>query len=104
MRFTNKNQILEGFNGYDIIKKLSDLEDIEEELGIGLLTLFNASQQGYIFVKNVFGEINSREIYDIDIYTKIIVYYLEYQPERQFMHQSLYMYGKTWALTKEELE
>lgn len=31
MRLTNKNQILEGFDGYEIVKKLSDLEDIEEE-------------------------------------------------------------------------
>ncbi len=85
-------------------QKLGQLEDIEDEFGIDLITLFKACQQKYVFVKNAFGEINSRELYYIDIYTKIIVYYFEYQPERQLMYQHLNMYGITWALTREELE
>lgn len=91
-------------DGVRLVQIVGKFEDIEDELGIDLITLFKAGQQRYVFVKNAFGEINSRELYDIDIYTKIIVYYFEYQPERQLMHQHLNMYGKTWALTREELE
>ena len=45
-RLTNKNQIMEGFDGYETIKKLSDFEDIEEEFEIDLITLLKALDYG----------------------------------------------------------
>lgn len=98
MRLTNKNQILEGFDGYDAIKKLSDLEDIEEELGIDLITLFKALKGIYIKPNNIYvgspylclAENEKRE--------------LEFQFKVVDTWYKVKDYGKTWTLTGEELE
>ena len=84
-------------------EKLFQLENIEEELGIDLKILQKAKKQMYIYVKNCFGKITSHEIASIDLYCGVIIYYIQYQPKRQYMYQELKEYGKTWALTKEEL-
>lgn len=75
--------------------KLGQLEDIEEGLGIELLILLKALKQGHIYSAE-FGET------DIDLFfpdhdkwsfddSKGNLFYVK-------------DYGKTWALTKEELE
>ena len=72
------------------MNKLGQLEDIEEELGIDLVTLINALKNG------IYGKIGNK-----------IEHILA--PHLSWYCQEIYIfkikdYGKTWALTKEELE
>lgn len=67
-----------------IADKLGQLEDIEEELGIDLITLFKALKDGYWYKED--NEIIFEE------------------PNGEGLREMLCGYGKTWALTKEELE
>lgn len=78
----------------DIYCKLQDLEDIGEEIGIDLITLFKALKYGIYFKGrgNLKGHI---------LYCNC--------PMLSFVHKTIENqliedYGKTWALTKEELE
>ena len=79
-------------------QKLCQLEDIEEELGIDLITLFKALKNG-IYKK---GEHN------ICFDTKLRFMKNEFYLAQPFDENYQYIvktkdYGKTWALTKEEL-
>lgn len=77
--------------------KLGELEDIEDELGIDLVTLFKVLKGG-IFVdgdstrKYVFLDVDEKELFTINDF------------ECAYFAASLSQYGKTWALTKEELK
>ena len=86
----------------DCIDKLGQLEDIEEELGIDLVTLFKALNNGVWEIDDYTKKIKQTEIRGIELYGLCAIwsptipecdYTLKYQD-----------YGKTWALTKEELE
>lgn len=92
--------------------KLGQLEDIEDELGIDLITLFKALKQGAWFIdprnKNKFFAMCS-------LCSKIDGKFECAQEELRFngfiildqlfgLGYDLKNYGKTWALTKEELE
>ena len=102
------------------LTKLGKLEDIEQELGIDLITLLNVIKNGF-YVKDKSGYIDYRASYDNlgdEVKYAFIVDYKH--KELRWMHN--YMcgrvhpfvygcptykfkdYGKTWALTKEELE
>lgn len=74
-------------------KKLSQYEDIEEELGIELATLFKALKQGF-YHKDDFGYIEFISGYMIKMLNK---------DKYEELRKTLKDYGKTWALTKEEL-
>ena len=90
---------------YSIITKLGQLEDIEDELGIDLITLFKALKNGYWYdmdnLKWKVGQFNLQLVngdfalcsntHDPFDAKPLVVAYLK-------------DYGKTWALTKEELE
>lgn len=79
-----------------IYNKLADLEDIEEELGIDLITLFKAFKNG-IWMK--FGDqIVFHKAPDKTLGENIAYF------RRLFEKEYVQNYGKTWALTKEELE
>ena len=87
----------------DSIHKLGQLEDIEEELGIDLITLFKASKQG-IFVKEQ--NTNEKEVdfeeITLDLDNKLLLFR---HPRKEIgKGRVLSHYGKTWALTREELE
>ena len=105
MRLTYKEPKIYG--GYNTVNtdecacviKLGQLEDIEEELGVDLVTLFKALKQGYIY-------------YPINCPNDCYKYKIEclYMKPRIHLYVAdgvggCYMedYGKTWALTKEEL-
>lgn len=96
MRLTVK-----GFDyGAPILKKLGQLEDIEDELGIDLITLFKALNGCWflqISTKKIFGDIRPTLIYQGGWHLKPNLTELP-------MLYALKDYGKTWALTKEELE
>ena len=91
------------------LNKLGQLEDIEEELGIDLTTLFKALTQGIWAWENVFrGDDVERKLYKID---KVYIQKDGFGCEGWFIVNGykaptwwkLKDYGKTWALTKEEL-
>lgn len=87
----------------DIIKDLIPYAELEEELGIDLITLFKAMKNG-IWIKrtNKFGEVfyDREEVSSFSFYFKEI--YVEHECEYQYPY-ALKDYGVTWALTKEEL-
>ena len=75
-------------------KKLSQLEDIEEELGIDLVTLFKALKEGiYTLGNNEIEPVVLRMFYE----EPMLVF------ETDTTEVYLKDYGKTWALTREEL-
>lgn len=83
----------QSFNDY-----IKPYKNIEEELGIDLITLFKALK-GQIWYK-----------YDNEIYHGVVEHFvphmdkqLHVRPLFKEVHLSLKDYGKTWALTKEEL-
>lgn len=103
MRLTYKDpKTAGGYNSvasddFACVTKLGQLEDIEEELGIDLVTLFKALKDG-IFVDGhsereyVFLDVNEKELFTINDF------------ECTYFAASLRQYGKFWALTKEELK
>lgn len=89
----------------EIYHKLVKLENIEEEIEIPLIALFDIykklCEQKFVYIK-IGNEIKS-EYYDsyvIDFKNKEIVA-MEYKPENWLPFKD---YGITWALTREELE
>lgn len=87
-----------------IYKKLKSFEDIEEELGIDLITLFKSLKYGFYF-KYKDKIISSNDyLFQISVTSKgnfifdIVVHNLS------FLLIKFKDYGKTWALTREELE
>ena len=99
------------------VDKLGTLEDIEEELGIDLITLFKALKDGFYIKYN--GEIvhifPDKHI-TINFWYNIInvfippKFFIDCKKGANYLSETIdeeYWfkdYGKTWALTKEELE
>ena len=90
-------------------EKLQQLENIEEELGIDLITLFAVFKKGLYFIKN--NEIFSVNPIDISIDVGeypfklfFIVWYHNEQFEQKTTELDFKDYGKTWGLTRKELE
>ncbi len=92
-----------------VYDKLGKVEDIEEEIGIDLVTLFKAQMQDKIYYKDVLSN------------CKIKGCYVAYGTKGHILGKPVYAlvlhnnngfsaivyasdYGTTWALTKEELE
>lgn len=113
----------QNFNGYDddkdcqkifsCLQKLGQLEDIEEELGIDLLTKSTLELEGGYFRRNNQTRYINWEDIKIDIHNKEIkIYESDFygHPMRDnFVKGQLIIFpfsgkGKSWALTKEELE
>lgn len=85
--------------------KLADLEDIEEELGIDLITFVKVFEQG-IFVKN---ESTNNKIaywspFDIKVIKSTYQTDICYIRSKKNKYVGCFNYGKTWALTRKELE
>lgn len=98
-------------SGYiQILNKLGQLEDIEDELGVDLITLFKAmNEQQCIYY------VGGNHIIEFECFCNEYFYHYK---NIDFQHKSLNIftdvchlekrlyfkdYGKTWALTKEEL-
>lgn len=104
MRLTKKFTLVE--NGYyyystqdneytsPLVDKLGQLEDIEEKLGIDLITLFKALKDGIYISKN------DKRFIPVVLIHKNMILELEIGYKD---YVSVKDYGKTWALTKEEL-
>ena len=85
----------------DSIHKLGQLEDIEEELGIDLITLVKASK-GIVVYNESKTAIEIDVIPTIDLLNKR---FIVWSGDIMKPYKTLYFkdYGKTWALSKEEL-
>lgn len=86
-------------------QKLGQLEDIEEELGIDLITLFQALKNGVYYFTNG-NQLTKDCVWLLDNYISVGTREkLSYSFMTAFERQTLSFqdYGKTWALTKEEL-
>ena len=79
-------------------EKLCQLEDIEDELGIDLITLFKALKNG-IVIKD-----EPLQNYPCSLNHNDIGWFLFVRTDGVLGSYYLKDYGKTWALTKEELE
>ena len=101
------------------IDKLGRIEDIEEKLGIDIVTLFKALENGFYVRKFVIENdeyADYREIWDqlnqdiVQIgctkYFRFRHWYetIEVDKFGNYIEVWLKDYGKSWALTKEELE
>ena len=83
-----------------IYLKLKSLEDLEEEIDIDLITLFKALKQKHVFHKeNVKIELLGLHIKSNELYLYGFV-----EDTTHTVYLSLKEHGKTWALTREELE
>ena len=104
MRLTIKDKaIRDNFNAE--YAKLADLEDIEEELGIDLLTFVKVFEQG-IFVKNesTNNKIEYWSPFDIKVIKSTYQTDICYIRSKKNKYVGCFNYGKTWALTRKELE
>lgn len=85
-------------NGIRLVQIVGEYEDIEKELGIGLITLIKAISNGvWVKTKN---DISKHLTVALKKRHHTKEYLLFYRP---YSHIYLKDYGKTWALTKEEL-
>ena len=117
MRLTSKRGNYYDFDENDQINevssKLGQLEDIEDELGIDLIILFKAFKDG-IWIKFNTGSrtYNYKTGEDKETGDQIVFHKAPYKTlaenigyfRRLFEKEYTQNYGKTWALTKEELE
>lgn len=105
----SSNREIENYVNTDLtiaIDKLGQLEDIEEELGIDLITLFKALKNGFwsIDKKNHIYKMKPTEGNGgaMSFYASYDCIIKENAYDEQYF--LLKDYGKTWALTKEELK
>lgn len=86
----------------DLWNKVKAIEDIEEEIGLDLITLFKASKNG-IFVEEQ--NTNEKEIVFeeiiLDLNNNLLLFR---QPRKEIgKGRNISQYSKTWALDKNEL-
>ena len=90
----------------DIYCKLELLENIEEELGIDLIKAVELCKQvnskKVIYIKDEWGIYPIKFLDDLDI--ELFNHRLYKNTRGMYLSLDLFNYGKTWALTKEELE
>lgn len=91
---TEQNEMFVELN--KCVQKLGQLEDIEDELGIDLIVLFKAFKNG-IYIKDQNGVHYHKQ--PSNTLEENIAYF-----RRLFEKENIENYGKTWALTKEELQ
>ena len=88
--------------------KLADLEDIEEELGMELkvyhilMSMLYCGEPNILYVKDK-DMIIQVSILEVDYCKKKIIFYKDSSYNDDYVYGFI-QYGKTWALTKEELE
>ena len=88
------------------VDKLGALEDIEEEIGIDLIKAAELCKQvnskKVVYIKDEWGIYPIKFLDDLDV--ELFSHRLYKSAHGMYMSLYLYEYGKTWALTKEELE
>ena len=91
----------------ELLNKLGQLEDIEDELGISLVIYHKLMEMLYCGEPNVlFVKDNDKivqvGVLEIDYCKKKIIFYKDTSYNDDYIY-GFCQYGKTWALTKEEL-
>ena len=86
-------------NYYDLVYKLGVLEDLEEEIGIDLITLLKATQQGIWMKHNEVFYFFDNLI--VDFKHKCLVQIVSNDEVETFPFDS---YREDWGLSREELE
>ena len=94
-----KNDFIEVIDKDEAYKKLYQIENLEEEIGIDLIILFKATQQGIWMKRNKVFYFFDNLI--IDLKSKCLVQIVSNDEVETFPFDS---YGEDWALTREELE
>ena len=98
-----EDAIVQKHNYYDAIDKLGQLEDIEDELGVDLKIFIKALIYGFYVKDNDFEKPHymfSPCLFRTDEdYERVGEYIIEFGNDFIYLKD----YGKTWALTKEEL-
>ena len=85
--------------------KLRRLEDIEDELGIDLITLFKAVYGGFYYKDKDCGCVFFNDNFDIHMGLGIVPFFsFTLINDDSYYYYFFKDYGKTWALTKEELK
>lgn len=84
-----------------LLDKLGELEDIEQELGVDLVTLFKALKDD-VYVKSPYDVSPESSALDIRFF-KTFGWFFTYRG-CGYPRYLIKDYGKTWALTKEELQ
>ena len=96
-----------------IYNRLKLLEDLEEDIGMSLLTLFRILEYGQIIYKRVYSfkrKIIDLETRNIDglhydgLYWALKIHNISDDDNDNYDIVYVKDYGKTWALKKEELE
>lgn len=92
----------------DSIHKLGQLEDVEDEIGMELkvyhklMNMLYCGKHNMLYVKDK-DTIVQVSILEIDYCKKKIIFYKDSSYNDDYVYGFI-QYGKTWALTKEELE
>lgn len=86
----------------DLWNKVKQIEDIEEELGCPIDIIFRALKNG-VYIKLCFE--NEPKLYSIMLedMEEFTFDYIDHNGQEEVGSRSFKEYGKTWALTKEEL-
>ena len=82
--------------------KLGQLEDIEDELGIDLMTYFKIKAGAKVYSSLLSGD--DLVIENVFGVGKDALYHIVPRNSRSGVYVGLNEYGRNWALTKEELE
>ena len=80
------------------VNKLGQLEDIEEENGLDLITLFKILKQRFVYDKNQV----KIELLGLHIKSDELCLYGFVEDTMHAVYLRLKDYGKTWTMTKEE--
>lgn len=113
-RFTRKLGCIYAWNAKafeeqgEVLQKLGRLEDIEDELGIGLDVFHKLMEMQYCGEPNVLyvkdgNKIVEVGILELDYCKKKIIFYKDKNYDEDYL-RGFWEYGETWALTKEELQ
>ena len=101
-----RKQVHEAPTYDDIYKKLGQLEDLEEELGIDLIQAVELCKQvnskKVVYTKENWGIGTIKILDELDI--ELFSHRLYKNARGIYISLDLYDYNKTWALTREELE
>lgn len=91
---------------YQVIQKLGQLEDIEEEYNIDIVSAVilckKVNEQKFVYTKESWGIDTIKIIDDLDV--ELFKHRLYSNSRGMYVSLDLNEYGITWALTKEELE
>ena len=87
----------------NVYNKCRDVEDIEEEYGVELTTLFKLVEQNKIYYKFFNNEIQEWSPIKVDIRKKVVWFAWQPHQNKYASRLPLSQIGKSLALTKEEL-